>query len=613
MRRREFMKSTIATGAGLMTGLNLPGGRNVAVAGSRQKAQPNVILIMTDDQGYGDLSCHGNPVLRTPQLDRLHAQSVRLIDFHVAPFCAPTRASLMTGRFAERTNVWTTVYNRNHLERRETTMAEFFKASGYATGQFGKWHLGQAYPYRPIDRGFDDWVGHGDGGLRTSSDYWANDRMGDHYMRNGKWEPFQGFCTDVFFDEAMAFIQRNRAKPFFVYLATNIPHGPCHVLEEWPDDYRERKEGPAWGTVGEFFTTIARFDHNLGRLRRFLDEHDLAENTILIFLTDNGTAQGSRVFNAGMRGAKGSIYDGGHRVPCFVHWPAGGLDRPRDVEDLTSCIDLLPTLIDLCRLSAPKHGHQPFDGKSLAPLLAGEAAPWKDRTIVLHQQNVTARATKWRNTVVLTPQWRLINGRSLYDIKNDSAQRQDVADAHPDVVADLRRRYETYWESLDTDQQLRHPARAMIGSAQQDEVWLTCDGWIRDSKPNTWSQRHVLNADAGSGYWPVEIASAGTYRFEVRRWPKEVDKPISAALPAQTQSDTILNGKPWSLGPGKAIPTAAVRLKIGDRTMEKAITNQDAFAAFSVDLGAGATDVQAWLLDKDQNARGAYYVYVRKL
>jgi arylsulfatase A-like enzyme len=614
MKRRDFLRSTLMAGTCLATGCDSVKSQTMTTpSGAEQKAKPNVILIMTDDQGYGDLACHGNPVLKTPNLDRLYAQSTRLTDFHVAPFCSPTRAALMTGRLPERVNVWSTLYGRNHLERKETTMAEFFKASGYATGQFGKWHIGANYPYRPMDRGFDQWVGLGNGGLRTTSDYWANDRMNDHYLRNGKWEPFRGFGADVFFDETMAFIKTNTHRPFFAYLATNIPHGPCHILDDWEEKYEQYSEGPAWGSVGDFLTSIARFDYNLGRLRTCLVDNNLADNTILIFLTDNGTAQGAGIFNAGMRGGKGSVYDGGHRVPCFIHWPAGGFKQPRDIDDLTSCTDLLPTLVDLCGLKLPKRGHLELDGLSLASILAGKTPAWTDRTIIHHVQNIAARSTKWRNTVVLTPQWRLINGKQLFDIKNDPSQRKDIAQENAAVVADLRQRYEAYWDSLDTNQQLRHPARPIIGSAHQDEVCLTSIDWIQGKGPHTWNQSHVLNADAGSGYWPVEIASAGKYRFEVRRWPREVNKPITAVLPAQTKSDTVLKGKPWTMGPGKAIEAVNVKLRVGETIIEKPITDHDKYAGFSVDLPAGHTQIQAWLLDRDQNTHGAYYVYVERL
>ena len=273
-----------------------------------QNDRPNVVLVMTDDQGYGDLGCHGNAHVKTPQLDKLHAESVRFTDFHVSPFCAPTRAALMTGRFSDLTGVRTTIHGRNHLDVRETTMAEYFKSSGYATGHFGKWHLGRNYPFRPMDRGFDQWVGHGDGGIGTASDYWGNDKMNDHYMRNGRWEQFRGFSTDVFFDESMKFIARNKDKPFFVYLATNAPHWPWNVKEQWRDEYGDklaRFDKTRKRSVADFYATITRFDENLGRLRKFLSDEGLSRNTILIFLTDNGTAGSWNVYNAGMRGIKG--------------------------------------------------------------------------------------------------------------------------------------------------------------------------------------------------------------------------------------------------------------------------------------------------------------------
>ena len=232
-----------------------------------QGSKPNVILIMTDDQGYGDLACHGNPYIHTPHLDELYSESIRFTNFHVNPFCAPTRAALMTGRFSDLTHVRSTINGRNHLNVSETTMAEYFKASGYRTGHFGKWHLGRNYPFRPIDRGFDQWVGHGDGGTGTASDYWGNDKMNDSYMRNGTWEKFEGFCTDIYFDEAINFMNENKDEPFFVYLATNVPHAPWNVLKGSRDKYEgklkqfEKAEGRS---VVDFYATITRFDENLG-------------------------------------------------------------------------------------------------------------------------------------------------------------------------------------------------------------------------------------------------------------------------------------------------------------------------------------------------------------
>ena len=244
---------------------------------------------------------------------------------------------------------------------------------------------------------------------------------------------------------------------------------------------------------------------------------------------------------------------------------------------------------------------------------AGQTSHWNDRTLIHHSQNVSPKAIKWHNSVFLTPKWRLINGHELYDIKKKPSQRKDVAKEHPDVVADLRSRYETYWAELKTDEQLKNRARPIIGSKHQKETWLTCIDWVRDNNLHTWEQSHVLAGVKGAGYWPVEIAKAGKYQFQVRRWPREVNKPITAALPGQTKSDTTLNSKPWSMGGGKAIPAIKVKLKVGQEVVEKSITDKDTFAEFSLDLSKGNTRIQAWLISKDQKAQGAYYLYVKKL
>jgi len=558
MNRREFLiKSGVLP---VMTVLP-----RLSFARSRS-GKPNVILIMTDDQGYGDLACHGNPVIKTPNLDALYSQSARFTNFHVNPFCSPTRAALLTGRMSDRTHVRTTVYSRNHLNRDETTMAEFFKATGYRTGHFGKWHLGRNYPYRPIDRGFDQWVGHGDGGTGTASDYWGNDKMNDTYRRNGKWEKFAGFCTDIYFDESMKFIGKNKDKPFFVYLATNVPHRPWNVPRAWTRPYQGRLPGE----TADFYATISRFDYNLGRLRKFLADEGLDEDTIIIYLTDNGTSGGHRVFNAGMRGRKGSVYEGGHRVPCFIHFPAGGINKAVDIDRLANHFDLLPTLIELCSLDTPTRGHLEFDGRSLVPLLKNPKADWPDRTVFVHVQNLMEKPVKWKNSLVMTERWRLINGEQLYDIKADPGQRRDIAGKHPEVVAGLRQLYERHWVQLDMAG-FPYP-RPIIGSGFDEETWLCPDGWIRDKiGPQTWDQSHVRSGADNSGFWPVEIAADGIYRFDVRRWPKELDHPISAPLPPATGGDIESQGQTVRPGKGKALPTGKVRLVAGATTVEKAI------------------------------------------
>ena len=565
---------------------------------------------MTDDQGYGDLACHGNPIIKTPNLDKLHSQSVRFTDFHVNSFCAPTRAALMTGRMSDRTGVRTTIYSRNHLNRNETTMAEFFKASGYRTGLFGKWHLGHNYPYRPIDRGFDEWVGHGDGGTGTASDYWGNDKMNDSYMRNGKWEKFKGFCTDIYFDETMKFIKKSKGKPFFAYLATNVPHRPWNVVDQWRKQY-QGIDALDYKTV-DFFATITRFDKNLGRLRKFLADNKLDENTIIVFLTDNGTSGGYTIYNAGMRRIKGSIYEGGHRVPCFIHWPGGGIDKPVDVHRLTNQIDLLPTFIEMCSLGTPSRGHQKFDGQSLLPLIENPKADFNPPTIFMHSQNVREVPVKGMNALVMTEKWRLINGKELYDIKADPGQIQDVAGKYPKVVDNLSRQYDRYWAEVDMASMPF--ARPIIGTKHQAEAALVPDAWVIDRHQNhkrhTWNQPQVLEAVKNNGFWPVEFSKDGTYHFEVRRWPKEVDVPITASIPPAERSDISLWLEPVKHGKGKAIEVESVELVVGDKKLKKKLNSGDKSVSFDLKMPAGENNVRAWFYDKKGNKRGAYYVYV---
>ncbi|MEM9702290.1 MAG: arylsulfatase, partial [Planctomycetota bacterium] len=313
------------------------------IAGSAVAAErPNVVLILTDDQGYGDLSCHGNEELKTPNMDRLFAESVRLTNYHVDPTCSPTRSALYTGRYSTKTGVWHTIQGRSLMAPTEVTIAERFRDVGYRTGMIGKWHLGDNAPLRPRDQGFDHAFIHGGGGVGQAPDFWGNDYFADTYFRFARGEeppasiePVRGYCTDEWFAEAKRFVSDSPPdRPFFLTLATNAPHGPYLVGPEWSEPY---KAAGIKSPRAEFYGMIACIDARLGELRAHLQEMGHAENTIFIFTTDNGTAAGHRDggFNAGMRGNKGSKYDGGHRVPFFIHWPAGGLTGGRDVTRLT--------------------------------------------------------------------------------------------------------------------------------------------------------------------------------------------------------------------------------------------------------------------------------------
>jgi len=572
--------------------------------GAIQAAEkPNVVIVITDDQGYGDLSCHGNPELKTPMIDALHAESVRLTDYHVSPTCSPTRSAFLTGHWTNRTGVWHTIMGRSMLRENEVTIGQIFKDGGYATGMFGKWHLGDNHPYRPEDRGFTEVMRHGGGGVGQTPDFWDNAYFDGSYWHNGTPEPVKGFCTDVFFDYAKRFIkeQKEADKPFLAYIATNAPHGPMHSPAEYSQHYEKHGVG-----VANFYGMIANIDDNVGQMRQFLDDEGLTENTIFIFTTDNGSSSGAKVFNAGMRGQKGSEYDGGHRVPFFVHWPAGKMTGGRDINQITAHVDIVPTLIDLCDVPAPKEVK--FDGVSLSPLLKQEKVEWPDRILVTDSQRVKD-PIKWRKSSVMTAQWRLINGKQLYDIKADPGQQSNIASANPEVVKRLTDFYDAWWEELVPT--FRNATAISLGHKADNPARLTSHDWITKSG-TPWNQAHVRNAARGenqTGFWNVNVTAPGEYEFRLCRWPDEVGKPINASLPP---GDAVPGQKPYRATPGKAIQPVKATLSIGEIKLEQQIDANNPGVTFTTKLKPGKQRLKTLFITEDGTEYGAYFVYVAK-
>lgn len=534
---------------------------------------PNVVLVMTDDQGYGDLRCHGNKLLKTDNLDRLHAESIRLTNFHVDPTCSPTRAALMTGRYSCRTGVWHTIMGRSILRRDETTMADVFEAAGYRTGIFGKWHLGDNYPYRAMDRGFAESLVHGGGGIGQTPDYWGNTYFSPVLVRGGKPEKTEGYCTDVFFAAAIRFIEAERGRPFFLYVPTNAAHAPYQVDEKYWKPYRAAGVPEA---TARFYGMIQNFDENLGRLLQKLDELKLAQDTILIFMTDNGTAGGG--YNSDMRGQKGSQYDGGHRVPFFIRWPAR-LKGGKDIGRLTAHIDVLPTLIDLCDLKAPEGVK--FDGASLRPLLSSAGEAWPNRTLFV-QVNRVEVPEPWKRSAAMTDRWRLVDGAELYDMEKDPGQAEDVARQNPSVVATLRQEYKEWY--ADVSARFGEHCELVLGAEQEDPTTLACHDWHGPDVP--WDQSHIRRRLAANGYWMVEVSRPGRYEFTLR------EQPAASAHP---------------------IPPGVARLKIGQVELTKQYEAGMSGIRFAADLEAGKTKLQTWLAERGGAVRGAYYVDVRYL
>jgi len=596
--------------------------------------QPNVVLIMTDDQGYADMSCHGNPYLKTPNIDELYRESVRLADFHVDPTCSPTRAALMTGRYSSRVGVWLTYGGRHHLRVDEVTMADVFADAGYRTAIFGKWHLGDNYPFRPQDRGFQESLIHGGGVAGEAPDYWGNDYFDDTYFRNGVPESVNGYCTDVWFDEAIRFIEQAKDRPFFVYLPTNAPHGPRNVPRKYVEPFLQKGVGsrfcgapsgpfgkttpdpflkPLNESVARFYGMIVNIDQNIGRLRRRLAELGLSGNTIVIFLTDNGGTGGVRLYNAGMRGSKAKAYDGGHRAACFIHWPKGGMTEGRAVEPITAHIDLLPTLIELCDLRSTRRVK--FDGKSLVSLLNGNAISWPDRTLFVHHQGrfgqkiTDDRPIKYKDYAVMTDRWRLV-GKELYDIKAEPGQKADVASAHTDVVTRLSAAYETWWSDIGTKFDEYCPT--IIGSEKQARTVLTCQDWHGEVIP--YNQQHVRAGVQANGFWDLEVARGGVYRISLRRWPEEADKAIGAFI-EQDDLDPAkidVNARLYQM-PGQAIRATKARLKVGAFDETRPVKPTDKAITFDVELDVGRVNLQTWLTDDEGKSWGAYYVYIERL
>ncbi|MDH7569353.1 MAG: arylsulfatase [Armatimonadota bacterium] len=622
LSRRVFLYHSIARCAAAAAALALrpvPDPRRrwrEAAAMETNAARPNVILVLTDDQGPGDLGCAGNPVLRTPHLDRFHAEAVRFTNYHVGPTCAPTRAGLLTGHWANSTGVWHTIGGRSLLREDEWTLAQALRDHGYRTGIFGKWHLGDAYPYRPQDRGFDVSLVHGGGGISQTPDHWGNDYFDDTYRVNGVPRPFEGYCTDVFFREALRFIQENRHQPFFCYLATNAPHGPFNVEPRYSQPYM----GKVPDSRARFYGMITCIDENFGRLRAALQEWGLEENTILIFMTDNGTAGGVTLdrngfvvegYNAGLRGQKGSPYDGGHRVPFFLRWPKGGLHTGRDIQRVTANVDVMPTLLELCGATVPEG--RGFHGRSLVPLLYDREADWPNRALVTDSQRLT-NPVKWRQSAVMTDRWRLVNGEELYDVVADREQRHDISAEHPDVVARLRDEYERWWEIVSGRFEEEIPI--LLGADPAKETLLTCHDWRNENCDCPWNHAHIRQGQVANGYWEVRVERSGEYLIELRRWPREANHPLCAGIEGDDISwrrDAVPQ-RDWNhYTGGKALPINCALLKVGGREYRTPVHERMFAAQFKVHLEAGPTHLQTWLLGEGGLNIGAYYVYVRAL
>jgi len=601
-------------GLGLMLGLV---GSVLADAAGR----PNVIIVMTDDQGYPELSAHGNPVLETPNLDRLYAESIRFEDYHVSPMCAPTRGQLMTGLDAARNGAINVSSGRALLRPEVPTMANFFDDAGYATGLFGKWHLGANYPFRPEDRGFNETVWFPSSHIGSVPDVWGNDYYDDTYTHNGELQAYEGYCTDVFFSEAKRFMKQSAAagEPFLAYIATNTPHYPLVAKPEDRAVVAETLARPEFAHLSDnlkaqlagYLGMVRNIDTNMGELLDFLEAEGLRDDTILIFQTDNGSIFGQQYYNAGMFGSKTQLWEGGHRVPCFVSWPNGGLAALGSVEELTQVQDILPTLLELCGIETARE----FDGMSLAPILRGEAEISPDRMLVINYSRMPGFVNyptpfaeslmKRSGSAVLWKRWRLLEDRELYDLNSDPLQQTNVIEAHPEVTAHMRQHLYAWWN--DVEPMANEVQRVVIGSDHENPARLTACEWLDVFIDQ---QNQINRGEQKSGYWMLEVAEPGEYEFELRRWPREIDRPLSA--PAKNGRGALsINVANLYLSDHHHSAEVSRTRTYGSESYQKSVNPEDTAVTFTATLEKGPVALHTWFRGEN-TMLSAYYVYVTR-
>lgn len=543
-----------------------------------QGPRPNVILILTDDQGYGDLGFYGNPVLKTPHLDAMASRSVVLPYFYVSPVCAPTRACLMTGRYNYRTRAIDTFRGRAMMDPSEVTIAEIVGQAGYGTGIFGKWHLGDTYPMRPQDQGFDAALVHRGGGIAQPSDPPGGEgRYTDPILfRNGRAEATKGYCTDVYFREGMKWAESvaHQGRPFFLYLPTNAPHGPYRDVPAdklayyqaqtiAPDRFPKTPGHPVpkrlnADVLARVYAMISNIDDNVGRLFAWLDQEKLTGNTLVIFMTDNGEATVG--YNAGLRGQKSTVYEGGIRSPMFAHWP-GRLKPGPGPDRIAAHIDILPTVLEVCGVPLPKG--LKIDGRSILPLLEGRAAGWPERTLFA-QSHRGDQPVKYHNMAVRTQQWKLVHNSGfgkeefsgeprfeLFDMAADPYETRDVAAEHAQVVQDLKRRYEAWFADVGSTRPDNYaPPRIPLGTPHEDPVILTRQDW----RGSGWAPRDC-------GHWEVEVAAAGQYDVRLRFRAPERKASAHFALAGKSLDRPVAAGEGTVLFSGVELPAGPARLE----------------------------------------------------
>ena len=516
---------------------------------AQKNIHPNVILIITDDQGYGDLGISGNSLIKTPVIDRFAQQSLQFSDFHVSPVCAPTRSSLMTGRYSLRTGIRDTYNGGATMASSEITIAEILKQAGYRTGLFGKWHLGDNFPSRPMDQGFDESLMHLSGGMGQVGDVTTYFQKDSSYFnpvlwKNGQKESFKGYCSDIFAANAIQFIEKNKSNPFFCYLSFNAPHTPLQVPEYYDQMYKNvdpsiefERKNPMHLKMTEkdkedarkVYGMVSNIDDNIGKLLQKIADLGIEENTIIIFMTDNGPQQ--LRYTAGMRDKKGSVYNGGTRVPFFLKYPALTKES-KVIETMSAHFDVLPTLSELCHVNVPKD--RKIDGKSLVPLIKGKKVDWSDRSLFSYW---TRKYPELYNSMAIQKaEYKLVGQTNynasiedfeLYHLKNDPEELHNIVKENKAIALKLKAELDLIYQDLIRSKNLINPPKIIVGSKKENPLTLNRND--ADGSRGLWDQEAIF------GKWNVNILK-GRYNFRFK-----FINPIAANGEMYLETNTIIN------------------------------------------------------------------------
>lgn len=515
---------------------------------SQEKPHPNVIIIITDDQGYGDLGINGNPHLQTPVIDKFAIESVRFNNFYVAPVCAPTRSSLMTGRYSLRTGIRDTYNGGAMMASNEVTIAEILKQADYKTGIFGKWHLGDNYPSRPSDQGFDESLVHLSGGMGQAGDVTTYFKKDKSYFdpvlwHNNKKEVYEGYCSDIFAEQAIKFIKKNKESPFFCYLSFNAPHYPLQVPEKYYLQYKNID--PASGFENDnrpfsimtdkdkedarkVYAMVTNIDDNIGKLLKTLDDLHIADNTVVIFMTDNGPQQ-IRYVN-GMRGRKGDVYEGGIKAPFYIRYPSS-FEKNKDIETMSAHIDVLPTLAEICNVALSKE--KKLDGKSLLPLIMGKEVDWKNRSLFFYwtrtypelYYNMALRKGSYK-LVGKTDYDAEIDDFELFNIEKDPYEQKNIVLDSKIIANNLKKELDKIYEELITSENLINQPRIIVGSANENPILL--------NRNEAGGERGVWDQEEVNGNWRVSIKK-GYYDIKFK-----FIKPLKANGKMYLETNTLV-------------------------------------------------------------------------